>query len=87
MNGVRQGAISSGILFNLYLNEVISDLSKLPVEYTLIYSKVNMLGYADDLVLVVLTTQALQFFAKSTHPQALYTVTPSKCAEVMQYCL
>ena len=41
--------------------EVISDLSKLPAWYTLIFSNFNILGYADELVLVAPTTQALQF--------------------------
>ena len=59
-NGVRQGGISSGILFNFYLNEVISDITKLPVGCTLNCNKVNILGYADDLVLVAPTAQALQ---------------------------
>ena len=53
-----QGGISSGILFNFYLKEVISDISKLPAECTLNCGKVNILGYADDLVLVAPTTQA-----------------------------
>ena len=57
---MRQGGISSEILFKLYLNEVKSDISKLPAECTLICSKVNILGYADDLVLVAPTAQALQ---------------------------
>ena len=57
---MRQGAVSSGILFNSYLNEVISDISKLPAGCTLNCSKVNILGYADDLVLVDPTDQALQ---------------------------
>ena len=59
-NGVQHGGFSSGIVFNFYLNEVISDISKLPAGCTLNCSKFNILGYADDLVLVAPTAQALQ---------------------------
>ena len=57
-NEVRQGGISSGILFKFYLIEVISDISKFPALCTLNCSKFNILGYADDLVLVATTAQA-----------------------------
>ena len=43
-NGVRQGSISSGIIFNFYVNEVIPDISKLLAGYTLTCSKANILG-------------------------------------------
>ena len=58
-NGVRQGGISSGILFNFYLNELISDISKLPAGCNLKGSKVSILGYAGDLVLLAPTAQVL----------------------------
>ena len=57
---MRQGGISSGILFNFYLNEVKSDTSKLSARCTLNCSEVNYLGYADGLVLVAETAEALQ---------------------------
>ena len=41
-------------------SEVISDVSKLPAGRTFNCSKINILGYADDLVLVATTDQALQ---------------------------
>ena len=59
-NGVRHGGMSSGILFNFYLNEVLSGISKLPAGCTLNCSKVNILGYANDLVLPAPTTQTLK---------------------------
>ena len=58
---MRQGGISSGILFNLYLNEVLSEISKLPAGCTLNCTEVSTSGYADDLVLVASTAQALKF--------------------------
>ena len=52
-NGVRQGDISSGILFNFYLNEAITDVSKLPAVCTL-----NL--YADNLGLVAQKDKTIQ---------------------------
>ena len=49
---MRQGGISSGISFNFYLNEVITDILKLMIGCTLNCSGVNILGCADDLVLL-----------------------------------
>ena len=87
-NGVRQEGILSETSFNFYLNEVISFISKLPAGCTLNCSKVNISGYADDSVLVAPTTQALQHLLNAlTSKLSIHTVTPSKCAEVMQYCL
>ena len=48
INKVRRGGISSGTLFNFYLNDVIFDLSKLSAGCTLICSKVDTFGYADN---------------------------------------
>ena len=61
-NGMRQGGISYWVIFNFYLNEVISDIFKLPAGCTLKCSKVNTLGYADDYVLVASTAQQLKCF-------------------------
>ena len=43
-NGVQQRGISSGILFNFYPNEVVSDNSKIPAGCTLNCSKIKTLG-------------------------------------------
>ena len=50
----------SGILLNLYPNEEMSDISKLPVGCTLNCSKVNILVYADYLIPTAPTAWALQ---------------------------
>ena len=73
-NGVRQGGISSGMLFNFYLNEVKSDISKLPAKCTLKCSKINILGCADDLVLLAATAQALQLMLNA-HASKLSTLS------------
>ena len=56
-----QGGIFSEILFNFYLIEAISDISKLPAGWTSNCSKVNILGYDDVLILVAPTAQASNF--------------------------
>jgi len=59
-NGVHQGVTSSGILFNFYLDEVIREITELPVGCSLSFSRVNILCYADDIALLAPTAQALQ---------------------------
>ena len=73
-NGVRQGGISSGILFNFYLIEVLSDISKQQAWCTLSCRKVNILGYADDLVLVAPIPQAWQLL-QNVVTSKLYTLS------------
>ena len=51
------------IFINFYLNEVISDASKLPVGCTLDCSKVIVLEYADDL-----ETSVFLFHSYATTP-------------------
>ena len=60
-NGVRQGGIMSPYLFNFYLNEVIEDLLGLEVGCSLGYEKMNILCYADDIVLLSPSANGLQF--------------------------
>ena len=73
-NGVRQGGISSGILFNICLNEIIFNISKLLNGCTLYCSRVNMSGYADDLILFAPTAQALQILL-NVRTSKLYTLS------------
>ena len=71
-NGVRQGGLSSVILSDFVLNEVISDTSKLLAWYTLNCSKVNILERVNDLVLVGPTAQALQFLLNDLPPNYIH---------------
>lgn len=50
--GVRQGGITSPKLFNLYMNELIVELSSIPVGCKINGTSVNNLSYADDMVLL-----------------------------------
>lgn len=50
--GVRQGGLTSPKLFNLYVNELIVELSSRPVGCKIGGASVNNLSYADDMVLL-----------------------------------
>ena len=71
---MRHGNITTGILSNFYLNEVVSDISQLPVGSTLSCSKVNIPGYADDLVIAASIAQARNFMLISLNYK-LYTLS------------
>ena len=82
---MRQGDIAKEILFDFYINEVKSDISKLQAGSTLNCTKVNILGCAHHLVLVASTAQAFQFLLNALTLK-LNTLTPRKCSEVMHFC-
>ena len=71
-NGVRQGGTKSWILLNVYLNEVMTDVSKLQAGCTLNCSEINIIRFVDDLVLFAQTAQALQFLLNAITSK-LYT--------------
>ncbi|XP_063547124.1 uncharacterized protein LOC134754720 [Cydia strobilella] len=62
--GVRQGGLSSPKLFNLYMNELIEELSSTYVGCHVDGVCVNNLSYADDMVLLSPSVGALQQLVK-----------------------
>ena len=60
-NGVRQGGILSPSLFNFYINDILEALSELDVGCELALYRINLLGYADDIVLLSPSANGLQF--------------------------
>lgn len=59
--GVRQGGVLSAYLFNIYVDDILCKMSKLKAGCTLGISRVNVLAYADDLVLLAPSVYALQY--------------------------
>ena len=57
--GVRQGGILSPFLLKLYLNSVISAVSEMEIGCRLGFTRINILAYADDIVLIADTNENL----------------------------
>ena len=53
--GVRQGSIPSPFLFKLYIDVIVDKLSKLDHGCKLGLSKINILAYADDIVIMAIS--------------------------------
>ena len=58
--GVRQGGILSPFLFKLYIDSMIQDISELEVGCKLGLARLNILAYADDIVIIGDTQEALE---------------------------
>ena len=62
--GVRQGGIISPFLFKLYIDGVIRQLSSLDVGCRFGMSRINVVAYADDIVLLASSHSALELIYK-----------------------
>jgi hypothetical protein len=58
-NGARQGAILSPLIFNFYVNDILEAITEMDGCKVGFY-KVNILGYADDIVLLAPSVENLQ---------------------------
>ena len=61
VRGVRQGGVSSTFLFNIYINEIIECLSHLNLGCKIGINTVNIMAYADDIILLSPSVKSLQF--------------------------
>ena len=68
-NGVRQWVITSGNVFNFYLNEVLTDLADLSLGCKLNGNRVNICCYDDDIALLAPAKNALQFMLDILAPK------------------
>ena len=48
--GVRQGGVLSAFLFSLYLDDILTEISAMPVGFRLGINKINVQAYADDII-------------------------------------
>jgi len=59
-NGVRQGVISSPFLFRIYIRDLIDRVTTLNLGCNIAGTVINLLAYADDMVVLAPCWQALQ---------------------------
>ena len=54
MRGVRQGGITSAFLFNIYINDLLDEISNLKVGCKIGINRINIIAYADDMILMAI---------------------------------
>ena len=59
--GVRQGGVTSAFLFSLYIDDILTEIASQPYACSLGYSKLNVLAYADDVVLLCPSAMGLRY--------------------------
>ena len=59
-NGVRQGGVLSGLLFNVYIDCILERISSMKFGSKLDIVNSNIIAYADDIVLLASSATALQ---------------------------
>ena len=84
-NGVRQGAVSSPLLFSIYINDLIVKLRRSGLGCRIDHCFYGCLGYADDLLLLSSSRSGLQAmvkicesFAKEKHLKFSTNANPQK---------
>lgn len=66
-NGVRQGGIISPLLFAIYMNDILTSLSKIKTGCRIGGNLLNIMAYADDVVLVSPSVTGLQQLLSEFH--------------------
>ena len=60
VRGVRQGGVTSAFLFNIYINDILDEISNLKVGCKIGINKINIIAYADDMILMAPPVRSLQ---------------------------
>ena len=69
-NGVRQGGVLSGLLFNIYVNSLIDKISNLNLGCKLGTVKSNIIAYADGIALLSPNREGLKLLLLETYREA-----------------
>ena len=69
-NGVRQGGVLSGYLFNLYIDSLLEKISCMKIGCKLGIIRSNVIAYADDIVLLAPSAQALSLLVEKAYDEA-----------------
>ena len=59
-NGIRQGGALSGLLFNVYIDSLLTAISDLNIGCKIGHTMSNIIAYADGIVIMLLSAVALQ---------------------------
>ena len=66
-SGVRQGGVLSSIIFNYYINDCLEKVASMEVGCKLNLQKSNIIGYADDIIVLAPSVKGLQKFIDVLH--------------------
>ena len=83
-NGVRQGGVLSGLFFSIYIDSLLTKVSKSKLGCKLGIEMANIIAYADDIVLLAPSRTALQILIDIAHLEACrldlkFNTEKSKC--------
>ena len=70
-NGVRQGGVLSGLLFNIYIDDVLNKITNLKIGCRLGISASNIIAYADDMVVLAPSPSSLQILINIIYTELL----------------
>ena len=70
-NGVRQGGVLSGLLFNVYIDSLLNRISRMNIGCRLGIINANIIAYTDDIVLLPLSANALKLLLKEISTSAM----------------
>ena len=87
-NGLRQGGILSPYLFNVYIDNLTTQLNSLPIGCTINDLTLNNLCYADDMILFSSSAKGLQLLIDTCLEYAsshdiIYNETKTQCMSVL----
>ena len=86
VRGVRQGGIISAYLFNLYIDDILTSISKTQVGCKLGLSLLSVQAYADDMILMSPTSSGLQRLL-NVNKSAGFLLRKFNNADIQIFCI